>query len=70
MTGMTLRCFTRAVRLAIAYVAVESGLQGILVQDFSDLEQDLEETTAEDSRQGKDMQVRVHECAPTAFADK
>lgn len=27
------------------------------MQDFSDLEQDLEETTAEDSRQGKDMQV-------------
>ncbi len=28
-------------------------------QDFSDLEQDLEETTAEDSRQGKDMQVAL-----------
>ena len=28
-------------------------------QDFSDLEQDLEETTAQESRQGKDMQVLI-----------
>ncbi len=27
--------------------------------NFSDLEQDLEETTAEDSRRGKDMQVYI-----------
>ena len=32
-------------------------------QDFSDLEQDLEETTAEDSKQGKDMQVSGCSCA-------
>ena len=31
-------------------------------QDFSDLEQDLDETTAEDSRQGKDMQVKQMCC--------
>ena len=40
------------------------------MQDFSDLEQDLEETTAEDSRQGKDMQVRISTCGCTAPARK
>lgn len=41
----------------------------LLVQDFSDLEQDLEETTAEDSRQGKDMQVIPSTCAYSVHAN-
>ena len=42
----------------------------LLVQDFSDLEQDLEETTAEDSKQGKDMQARSTTRAYSAHANK
>ena len=57
-TGRKLRCANT--ELVATREQLNKRLSGTVVQqNFSDLEQDLEETTAQESRQGRDMQVAI-----------